>query len=237
MASLVQSAGNFVNSATSLGVTLTGTTAANTILVAIVGPAARTITCSDGNGPYTIDSFNSPRVATAIARASGIPGGTITVTGAISGAAGTIVVIAEEWNGIQTALPLDQQFPTNGGAVSATSATIGPTGTLASSSEVAFSVCGIAVNEAGLVVTPGGPPSWTADTHSPQGSAFFGGACGWLLTTATTAQSVTYTWTNSGQWAGCIATYKIGSSFIQGNATRQIVPGFRMLRAGGYYSD
>lgn len=238
MANLVQSAGNNNNSLITITVTLSGTVAGNTLIVGLGSPTgARTWTCADGsNGAYTIDTFNSPRASIAIARASGIVGGNVTISGTISGTATNIGIVAEEWNGIQTTLPFDQQSTTNSGATPAITTTIGPTATLAQTNEVAISVFCPAGAGTGLAVTPGGPPSWAQDANS-QISANIGVGMASLLTTATTGVSATWSWTNSLQWAGTIATYKIGTSFPVPRATRQIVPGFRMLRAGGYYSD
>jgi hypothetical protein len=208
MSGPAQFAFNNVNSATTLQITLSGIVGGlgDMIVVYCGSPTgARTFTVSDSNtGAYTVVINNTPRASCAIATLINPNVGSTTITITISGAATTILGIAEEWPTFGfTQTGADRTAFNNSGAVSGTSGNTNTTLTLSQASELVLSafVTANAVNS--LAVSA----PWTAGPLSPVSVTNGALASSYGTVSSTAGVIANYTWVNSVQWGGCIATF------------------------------
>lgn len=215
MPSLIQTISGFAGGATSLAINVgnsagngTQNTTPGSMLVAYVcsPTTGRTCGCSDNvNGTYNTD--------VALVSSGGIftapdnGGGAVTITGTLSGAAGQICMIIEEWSGIALIAPLDKT--TTNTAATQTSGNTGTTTTLSASTDLALAMMVLNQNGgAGFAVQS----PFTASTVSP----VFGGASiflatGYQILGSNAGVVANFSWTNASTYRGGIATYKIGS--------------------------
>lgn len=182
-------------------------TAGNMIVAYVGSPSSgRTCSASDNvNGAYHTDA-SGPSSCSICSFASSA-GGTITVTGAITGASTTIVMIVEEWSGVQPVNPAVDKAGTNSGGAN-TTGTTGSTVTLSQADELQLALM-LLNSTAGTTTTFAVAAPFTPSPASPFGTGvniFM--ACGNNQPLSTTAVSATFNWTNSSAWRGCIATYQ-----------------------------
>lgn len=214
-ASLIQSTAGYTGSGTTVtaqfGTSFSNgtqnTTAGNLLVVYFgVSPGGRTLSAADNvNGAYNVDSaFTS---SASILSFPNCGGGAVTITGTASGAAISLWMIAEEWNGPISVAPFDKGASNSGGA--ATTGTTGTTTTLATSSDLALAMLFTVSSSQTSAFAISSP--FTASTSSP----WFQGvninlAAGNQQLSSATGISATFTWPNSSTYRACIATYKTG---------------------------
>jgi hypothetical protein len=204
MATLLQSTNAFSGSG-NLSVAVTITVNAGSLIVCYFGSptTARTASVSDTlNGTYNSDS--------PLASSGGIftfpnsAAGSTTITASLSGGATVLCAIFEEWSGVVTSTPFDQKASATGTAQ--TSGNTGTTPTLAQGNELCLGM--ICTNSnAGASYVATAPYSTSPSAPVQSGSNIFLCA-GNQVQVATTGAQAGFSWTNSVNYRGAIATYK-----------------------------
>lgn len=176
------------------------------LTVATLVATLTSVTDSQGN-EWEIDSAASNGATCSVAIASSVLAyeldPTATISLGFSAVATTFDWNLEEFAGALSPAWFDQLASATG---SGTALTSGTTPTLSQAAEVVIAAW--AINSTEATFTPGG--SYTALAIASQTGLGLLGE--YLIVSATTAQSPTGTAGTTGTWAGCVATYKAGTS-------------------------
>jgi hypothetical protein len=192
---------------TTVAVTLSVTPAAGNTLIGYMRGgsnfALSSISDTKGN-TWTIDAVTASTNTTAAVYSCQpttplVSGDVVTFT--LAGSAASKTASIYEFSGVLNPSPVDQTAIANSGTTN-TTGSAGPTATLTGSNDLVFTGCATSTSNTSTYNASG----YTM-INTSLGTAFAGGAYK-ILSGSTAAQSVTYTWTTTGNWAVALATYK-----------------------------
>jgi hypothetical protein len=212
MAALVQTAsGSSIAGGTSVAVPFPSSVGSGSLLVGYVacGGSLKTLTCSDSrNGTWGAANVLS-NGACGIFTFPNAAAGATTVTATVSTAVGVVVII-EEWSGVQALTPLDQTANQHGGQNP--SASTGTTAPLAQVNELACAIMSLTGNGgSGFTCSAPFSPSTAGPVQLAGGSYIL--MAGNNQPNSTSGVSATFSFANT-FWNGAIATYKLAGGAL-----------------------